>query len=130
MREVLNNGVVKTTAIVEDGKLGFQYEADTHELLDENARMRSMEQFGTPHFKGKLVARTPAVLAFAVWPNEFFKLTGKRHTEAPEEYRKFRLAKLDDPEYSKLRIHDRKLGGKAISQPQILLSTNIQAAKR
>lgn len=126
----MDSGVIKTTAIVEDDKLGFQYEADTTPLLDENARMRSMEQFGTPHFKGKLVARTPAVLAFAVWPNEFFKLTGKRHTEAPEEYRKFRLAKLDDPEYSKLRVHDKKLGQKTFRAPQIMLSTNIQAAKR
>ena len=131
MKENLGGVTMTTTMVVEDDQLGFQYEADTTPLLDDNARLAAHQQYGSKVMGAKLVARTPAVLAFAVWPQEFHRLTGKRHTEDPEGYRKFRLTKLDSPEYSRLRVDRGKLGGKTdVGRPQVSLSRSISSALR
>ena len=95
----------------------LNHEQHIQPITDANSRLASHEQYGTRHMGAKLVARVPDLYYYIEWPQEFFRLTGKRKTEAPFEYRQFFLNKLDERDFQKYRVDSGKIGAKPIHNP-------------
>lgn len=88
---------------------------DCTPVLEENARLRTMaEQTGhtkSPHGTA-VAARIPSIHYYIQWPQEFEKKygyhprrlkLGVNRREAEQQWRDFVVAKLNDPDWKKLR---------------------------
>ena len=89
---------------------------DCTPLLDENARIRNEARTRTPHGT-RIAARVPEIHYWILWPQEFQARHGyhprrypknvdRRHAE--KAWRDFVVAKLNDRDFSQLRVDDGK----------------------
>lgn len=124
------DGPVKVELIHEDDGRGnhqvLRHTQDVQPILDANQRLRSYKQYGTPKLGAKLAARVPYIVRYHHWTAEFEAKHGvhpdhpdlrniprEQHTSTRKEigrkWRQFVIRKLNDNEYSKLRVDEGKL---------------------
>lgn len=127
---VATDGPVKVELIHEDDGRGhhhaLRHVQDVEPILDDNARLRGHQQVGTPKLGAKLAARVPETIYYLSWPTEF-ELKHGVHPKHPDlrlipaaqhsstrkeidrQWRKFVIGKLNDRNYSKLRVDEGRL---------------------
>ena len=103
--EVISEDYGSTPSVV------LRHQQDVTPVLDDNARMRSYQQHGTPKMGAKLAARIPEIHYYIQWPTEFQAKHGM-HPQRPDlsrEWARFVRRKLNDRDFSQFRVDTGRL---------------------